>query len=61
MGAKKIVKRSLKTRRPGRTDWKSIEALTDRDIEQAVRSDPDAAPILDKEWFTTAKVVTPKP
>ena len=61
MNAKNIVKRTLKTRKPGRTDWKRVDALTDRDIEQAVRTDQDAAPILDKKWFRTAKVVMPKP
>ena len=61
MSAKNIVKRTLKTRKPGRTDWKRVDALTDRDIEQAVRSDPDAAPILDKEWFTTKRSSCPNP
>ena len=60
MSAKNIIKRTLKTRKPGKTDWKSIDALTDRDIEQAVGSDPDAAPILDKKWFKTAKVIVPE-
>jgi hypothetical protein len=25
--------------------------MSDREIENAVKSDPDAVPILDKEWF----------
>jgi putative transcriptional regulator len=28
------------------TDWKALDALTDRDIAHAVATDPDAAPIL---------------
>jgi uncharacterized protein (DUF4415 family) len=60
VSAKNIVRRTLKTQRPGKTDWKRVDALTDRDIEQAVGSDPDAAPILDKEWFTTAKIIMPE-
>ena len=61
MNAKNIVRRSLNNRRPGRTDWKRVDALTDAEIERAVRDDPDAAPIVDKEWFKTAKVVLPQP
>jgi uncharacterized protein (DUF4415 family) len=34
--------------------------MTDGDIERAVKADPDAAPILDKEWFRTAKLVLPE-
>jgi uncharacterized protein (DUF4415 family) len=34
--------------------------LTDKQIEAAVRSDPDAAPFLGKEWFKGARVVRPK-
>ena len=60
MSAKNIVRRSLKTRRLGKTDWKRVDALTDAEIERAVRSDPDAAPIVDREWFKTAKVVMPE-
>jgi uncharacterized protein (DUF4415 family) len=50
-----------KNRQPGKTDWKRVEALTDEQIERAAGSDPDAAPILDKEWFKTAKLVMPEP
>jgi uncharacterized protein (DUF4415 family) len=34
--------------------------MNDREIENAVKSDPDAAPILDKEWFRRAKLVLPE-
>lgn len=33
---------------------------TDAEIEAAVRQDPDAAPILDAEWFATATLVMPR-
>ena len=61
---KEIITRvSLETARPGKTDWARVDALTDEDIEAAVRDDPDAAPILSeeetKEWFKTARVVLP--
>jgi uncharacterized protein (DUF4415 family) len=33
--------------------------MTDRDIERAVRADPDAAPILNERWLRNAKLVMP--
>ena len=46
--------------RRGKTDWKRFDALTDREIEDAIASDPDVAPLLDEEWFRTAKWVMPE-
>ena len=40
-------------------DWKRIDALTDADIEQAIQDDPDAAPILDAEFFKAAELIMP--
>lgn len=63
MSEERITRRSLKDARPGKTDWARVDALTDKDIEAAVRDDPDAAPILSeeetKEWFKTARIVMP--
>ena len=59
MSVKHIVKRTHKNRRD-KTDWARVDALSDRAIESAVKSDPDAAPILDKEWFRTAKLALPE-
>jgi uncharacterized protein (DUF4415 family) len=61
VSAKRIVKRTPGSRRRGKTDWARVDALSDREIESAVKSDPDAAPMLDKEWFRNAKVVLPEP
>jgi uncharacterized protein (DUF4415 family) len=44
-----------------RTDWARVNALTDAQIDDAVRDDPDAAPILGSEWFASATLVMPKP
>lgn len=44
-----------------RTDWARVDALTDEQIEAAVRNDPDAAPILDADWFASATLVMPRP
>jgi uncharacterized protein (DUF4415 family) len=43
------------------TDWARVDALTDKEIEAAVRDDPDAAPIVDAEWFAGATLVMPEP
>jgi uncharacterized protein (DUF4415 family) len=43
----------------GRTDWKRLDALTDREIATAVREDPDAVP-LDFDWSQTV-VFEPPP
>jgi uncharacterized protein (DUF4415 family) len=37
-----------------------VGAISDHEIENAAKADPDAAPILDKEWFRTAKLVLPE-
>jgi uncharacterized protein (DUF4415 family) len=46
-------------RRRGKTDWASVDALTDKEIEQAVRKDPDAVP-LDFDWSEAVLVIPPK-
>jgi uncharacterized protein (DUF4415 family) len=61
VNARHIVRRTLKTRKAGKTDWKRVDALTDEEIQRAVREDPDAAPIVDKAWFKMAKIVLPEP
>jgi uncharacterized protein (DUF4415 family) len=42
-----------------RTDLERVRRLTDEDIAKAVASDPDAAPLLTKEWFRHARVMPP--
>jgi uncharacterized protein (DUF4415 family) len=41
-----------------RTDWERVDALTDEEIEQAVREDPDQE-LLDDAWFERAQLVRP--
>lgn len=45
----------------GKTDWERLRRMTDEDIARAVAEDPDAAPLLDEEWFKRAKLVLPDP
>jgi len=54
------VRRTLSGRRRGKTDWARVDAISDREIENAAKADSDTAPILDKEWFRTAKLVLPQ-
>ena len=42
-------------------DWSRFDAITDEEIEASVRDDPDAPPIVDDEWFATARLVLPRP
>jgi len=44
-----------------RTDWERVRNQTDEDIERAVASDPDAAPIMDAAWWREARIVLPMP
>jgi len=44
----------------GLTDWAAVDAQTDDDIRRAVAEDPDAAPILDADWFATAERYMPR-
>jgi uncharacterized protein (DUF4415 family) len=45
--------------RRGKTDWAAVDALTDEEIEEAVRNDPDAVP-LDFDWSEAVLVIPPK-
>jgi uncharacterized protein (DUF4415 family) len=45
--------------RRGKTDWAAVDALTDAEIEEAIRNDPDAVP-LDFDWSEAVLVIPPK-
>ena len=40
-------------------DWERLRNLTDEEIEAAVASDPDAAPIADEKFWRNARLVPP--
>jgi uncharacterized protein (DUF4415 family) len=42
-------------------DWTAFDARTDKDIATTVRNEPDAPPIVDEEWFASARLVMPRP
>jgi uncharacterized protein (DUF4415 family) len=47
-------------RHGSRTDWARINAMTDADIEAAMRDDPDWADFIDFDW-SNAVAVYPRP
>jgi uncharacterized protein (DUF4415 family) len=59
MKSERIIKRKWGERRKGKTDWAVVDALTDKEIETAVRNDPDAVP-LDVDWSEAVLVIPPK-
>jgi uncharacterized protein (DUF4415 family) len=59
MNAERIVRRSLGSGRTREIDWSRFDQMTDADVETAVRSDPDAAPLVDDDWFKTAQIIEP--
>jgi hypothetical protein len=59
VSVKHIVKRIHKNRRD-KTDWARVDALSDREIESAVKSDPDAAPILRQGVVPNRQVGPPR-
>jgi uncharacterized protein (DUF4415 family) len=59
MKSERTVIRQWGERRRGKTDWARVDALTDEQIEEAVRNDPDAVP-LDVDWSDAVVVIPPK-
>ncbi|MPZ57481.1 MAG: hypothetical protein GEU91_13465 [Rhizobiales bacterium] len=59
MKNERIVKRQWGERRKGKTDWARVDAMTDEEIVEAVRNDPDAVP-LDVDWSEAVLVIPPK-
>ena len=59
MKSERIIRRKWGERRKGKTDWTAVDTLTDKEIEEAVRNDPDAVP-LDVDWSQAVLVLPPK-
>lgn len=59
MSERRITRRSRSELRKGRTDWVRLRAMSDNDVAAAVADDPDAAPIVGRKWFETARLVMP--
>ncbi len=54
-----IVRRSAEQLKGGDSDWDRVRRLTDEEIDAAIASDPDAAPVADDDWFRQAVVGVP--
>jgi len=52
-------KRTGKTSGKGRSDWKRVRSLTDRQVRRAIEADREARP-TDAEFWEKARVVMPK-
>ena len=59
MKNERTIKRKWGERRRGKTDWAAVDALTDQQIEEATRNDPDAVP-LDIDWSEAVLVIPPR-
>lgn len=45
--------------RQDKTDWARVDAMTDEDIERAMRDDPDWKDLMDIDW-SKAEIVIPQ-
>lgn len=53
-----IVSRDSPSR--GKTDWAVFDALTDEQIEEAIKNDPDWQEFKDLDWSDAVLVIPPK-
>lgn len=52
--------REMKARGEDKTDWARVNALTDEDIERAMRDDPDWQDFIDIDWSKAVMVIPQK-
>jgi len=45
---------------PGKTDWRRLDRMTDEEIDQQIKADPDVAPEFDESWMADAELIVPK-
>jgi len=60
MKNERTVTRKWDDRRKGKTDWARIDALTDRQIGDAIAQDPDWTEAGELDWSKAVLVVPPK-
>lgn len=56
--SKRTMKRKLGEVRDDRTDWKRVDAMTEKELEEAIARDPDAD-VPGADW-TRARLVLPQ-
>ncbi len=60
MNEKPTIKRSAADRRKGKTDWQQVDARSEKEIEEAARSDPDAQ-LTEAGFWKNATLRMPEP
>ena len=55
-----IVTRKWGDRRKGQTDWARFDAMTEKEIDAAIASDPDWAGTEDIDWSDAALILPAK-
>lgn len=50
MKKQRIISTSLDGRKPGNTDWKRLENMSEEERHQAAMDDPDAQPTTTEDW-----------
>jgi hypothetical protein len=58
LGSKKTASKASKQKASARHDWHAFDSLTDEEVSQAARSDPDAQPLSDAQL---ARMKRPNP
>ena len=53
------TRRSAGDSRKGKTDWQHVDGLTDEEVQEAARSDPDTQP-TNAEFWTDATLRVPE-
>jgi len=60
MKKERIVTRNWGDRRKGETDWARVDALTDEEIEAAIKDDPDWQEFENIDWSDAVLVIPAK-
>lgn len=58
MSEKRITRRSLTSKRKGKTDWKRVKRMAEKEIERGAERDPDNPPWTEEE-LANARLVLP--
>ena len=59
MRGKRIIRRSPESARKGKTEWRRVGALSESEVTEAAKSDPDAQP-TDADFWKSAQLVMPE-
>jgi len=60
MSEKRITRRSLTSRRKGKTDWERVKRMGEEEIERGAETDPDNPPWTEEELANARLVLPPE-